>query len=64
MRPFGMKGWKKLSDIFSDAKIPLVEKHTLPVIEDASGAVVAIAGLKSSEDFRVTEKTRRVLVIA
>ena len=63
MRPFGMKGWKKLSDIFSDAKIPLVEKHTLPVIEDASGAVVAIAGLKSSEDFRVTEKTRRVLVI-
>ena len=64
MRPFGMKGWKKLSDIFSDAKIPLVEKHTLPVIEDASGAVVAVAGLKSSEDFRVTEKTRRVLVIA
>lgn len=64
MRPFGMKGWKKLSDIFSDAKIPLVEKHTLPVIEDTSGAVVAVAGLKSSEDFRVTEKTRRVLVIA
>lgn len=63
MRPFGMKGWKKLSDIFSDSKIPLVEKHTLPVIEDASGAVVAIAGLKSSEDFRVTEKTRRVLVL-
>ena len=64
MRPFGMKGWKKLSDIFSDAKLTLVQKFTIPVIEDASGAVVAIAGMKSSEDFRVTGCTEEVLHVA
>ncbi len=64
MRPFGMKGWKKLSDIFSDAKMTLVQKLTVPVIEDATGAVVAIAGMKSSEDFRLTGCTEEVLHVA
>lgn len=64
MRPFGMKGWKKLSDIFTDAKMTLVQKFTVPVIEDASGAVVAITGMKSSEDFRVTGCTEEVLHVA
>lgn len=64
MKPFGMKGRKKLSDIFSDAKMTLVQKSVVPVIEDATGAIVAVAGLKSSEDFRVSVKTRNVLVIS
>ncbi len=64
MRPFGMKGWKKLSDIFTDAKMTLVQKFTVPVIEDASGAVVAITGMKSSEDFRLTGCTEEVLHVA
>ncbi len=64
MRPFGMKGWKKLSDIFSDAKMTLVQKSVIPVIEDATGAIVAVAGMKSSEDFRVTASSSEVLVIS
>lgn len=64
MRPFGMKGWKKLSDIFSDAKMTLVQKSVIPVIEDATGAIVAVAGMKSSEDFRVTVSSSEVLVIS
>lgn len=64
MRPFGMKGWRKLSDIFSDAKLTIVEKASVPVVEDASGAVLAVAGLRSSEDFRVSASSSEVAVIS
>lgn len=63
MKPFGMKGSRKLSDMFSDAKMDVVSKHLLPVFVCADGSVAAAGLLRSSESFRVTDRTSRVLVI-
>lgn len=61
MRPFGMRGTRKLSDIFSDAKLNVVEKSLVPVVEDASGKIVFVSNMRSSDDFRASEKTVRYL---
>lgn len=61
IRPFGMKGTRKLSDIFSDAKLNVVEKSLLPVVEDSSGRIVFVGNLRSSEDFRASTDTARYL---
>ncbi|WP_382393883.1 tRNA lysidine(34) synthetase TilS [Lentibacillus juripiscarius] len=46
MRWSGLNGSKKLKDIFIDAKIPLNERDTWPVLADNNGNVLWLAGLK------------------
>ncbi len=52
MQPFGMKGHKKLSDIFIDRKIPRRMRATTPVV-DMGGEVVWIPGIATSERCRI-----------
>lgn len=58
MAPFGMKGSKKLSDIFNDAHIPLNEKKNYPILT-RNGEIIWIVGLRQSRLFAVNESTRR-----
>ncbi len=61
-RPLGLSGRKKLSDYFIDAKIPKQERKKIPLIfkdED----LIWIAGYQIHHDYRITEKTKRVLRI-
>jgi tRNA(Ile)-lysidine synthase len=44
----GMKGTKKVKDIFIDEKIPLAKRDTWPIIEDGSGRILWLPGLKKS----------------
>ncbi|HWO94965.1 MAG TPA: tRNA lysidine(34) synthetase TilS [Bacillus sp. (in: firmicutes)] len=44
----GMKGTKKVKDIFIDEKVPLVKRDTWPIIEDGSGRILWLPGLKKS----------------
>lgn len=62
MRPLGMKGHKKLKDIFIDAKVPRARRAGVPIVE-SGGEVIWAAGLKRAEGYRVTGKTGRVLKI-
>lgn len=62
MRPFGLKGSKLLSDIFSDAKMSLNEKKDVKVICRNSD-IIWIPGLRCSSLFPVTEKSENVLEI-
>ncbi len=59
--PLGAPGERKLSDYFTDKKLP-VEKRGLPLL-CAGGRVLFIPGFTISETVRVTDKTRRVLRI-
>jgi tRNA(Ile)-lysidine synthase len=59
--PLGMKTHKKVSDYFVDAKIPLFEKRTYPVLETRNGEIVWLCGQRIDDRFRVTDATRRVL---
>ena len=61
-QPLGMSGHKKLSDFFIDRKIPRLERKRIPlVLKDE--AIVWVAGYQIDNEFRVTEKTDRILRI-
>ncbi len=62
MQPFGMKGHKKLSDIFIDKKIPRRVRATTPVV-DMDGEIVWIPGVATSERCRINEGTRTVVQV-
>ena len=62
MAPLGMKGHKKLKDIFADEKVPMAGRRELPVIT-AGDDVLWVVGLRQSELFKVTEKTGKTLKI-
>ncbi len=61
--PFGMRGRKLLSDFLTDRKISLVEKRRQLVVADSDDRILWVVGLRPDNRFRITETTRRALVI-
>ncbi len=62
MKPFGMRGTKKLSDIFSDAKLSVAEKKRVWILE-RNGIILWVVGIKTSNNFRVNDATQRILSV-
>lgn len=62
MIPFGMRGTKKLSDIFSDVKLSVAEKKQVWILE-RNGMILWVVGIKTSNNFRVNDATRRILCV-
>ena len=62
LAPFGMNGTKKLSDIFSDAKLSLIEKSKVWIL-DRNGEVLWVVGMRASRLFKVNEKTVHILCV-
>jgi tRNA(Ile)-lysidine synthase len=61
-QPFGMKGMKKISDFLIDQKVSIPDKEKLWLL--ASGQkIVWVVGHRIDERFRLTEKSRQVLMI-
>lgn len=62
IRPFGMKGSKLVSDVFSDKKLGIAEKErTLVLLRD--DVIVWIPGILNSGEFVVTKVTERIIRI-
>jgi tRNA(Ile)-lysidine synthase len=62
MRPFGMTGSRKLQDVLTDAKVPARERARIPVVRDGE-RIVWVAGVRSSEDYRVGPTTERTVYL-
>ena len=60
MRPFGMEGTRKLSDLLVDAKIPRRDRPATPVVRD-SERIVWLAGVRMSEEYRVGPRSARAI---
>ncbi|MFD0751925.1 tRNA lysidine(34) synthetase TilS [Mucilaginibacter calamicampi] len=60
--PLGMKGKKKVSDFFVDQKIPLHLKKTIPLLINANGDIIWIAGYRPDERYKVTDNTKKVTI--
>src|SRR5690554_1318314 len=60
--PFGMSGKKKLSDFFTDIKFSIKEKEEAWVLLSGK-SILGVVGKRSDNRFRVTEATKRVLVV-
>ena len=60
--PFGMKGTRLVSDIFSDAKLSLQEKDDVWILS-RDGVILWLAGMRASGHFAVTPSSTRILAI-
>jgi tRNA(Ile)-lysidine synthase len=58
--PIGMKAKKKLSDFFTDQKVPRFKKMSIPVLE-SDGTIVWICGKRLDNRFKLTEHTRAAI---
>ena len=63
LKPLGMQGTKKVKDIFIDAKVPLVERQSTPILVSDSSEVLWVAGLRQTRTCRIEKETRRVLKV-
>jgi tRNA(Ile)-lysidine synthase len=61
--PLGLKGKKKLQDIFVDEKIDIDERDNIPVIEDGK-KIVWVVGYRMSEEAKVTPETKKVVKLS
>ena len=60
--PLGAPGKKKLKKYFIDQKIPREERDQIPLVL-AGGEIIWVVGKQLSHGCRVTEETKRVLVL-
>lgn len=58
--PFGMKGTKKVKDIFIDKKIPLSKRNNIPIFVH-NNKVIWVSGCCISEEFKITDNTNTIL---
>lgn len=66
--PYGMKGRKKVSDIFADLKWNEMKKEEAVIITDDEEAegnahVAALLGVRMDDRYRITEKTSEIIRI-
>ncbi|MBN2981258.1 tRNA lysidine(34) synthetase TilS [Cohnella algarum] len=48
LEPHGLKGSKKVQDMFVDAKVPRLRRDSVPLLADADGRILWIPGLRRS----------------
>ena len=61
-KPLGMKGFKKISDFFSNNKFSLLEKQNTWILE-SEGEIVWVMGHRLDDRFKVTNQTKNILQI-
>ena len=63
-KPLGMGGkGRKLQDYLVDRKIARVDRDRLPLVVDRDDRIVWVVGQSVSEDFRITEPKRAVILL-
>lgn len=60
--PFGMTNYKKISDFFTDNKLSLNEKENSWLLCNRND-IIWIVGMRSDNRFKISEETKRVLVV-
>jgi tRNA(Ile)-lysidine synthase len=61
--PIGMKGKKKISDLFIDEKIPIFKKGTIPILE-SNGNIIWVCGMRLDDRFKITSQTKKVIKLS
>lgn len=63
-QPYGMKGSRLVSDLFSDLKLALHEREQWWLLCDADDTILWVTGLRADGRYAVTDNTRRVLLVS
>lgn len=62
IRPLGMKGKKKLHDLFIDEKIASTERDKIPLIV-SKNKILWVCGIRMSDDVKIIDSTKKILKI-
>ncbi|HOC53072.1 MAG TPA: tRNA lysidine(34) synthetase TilS [Caldisericia bacterium] len=62
-KPLGLKNEKKIQDFFVDNGIPKSVRWNLPILLDKKDDILWIVGVRISDDYKVTNLTKRVICI-
>jgi len=63
IKPIGLKGHKKVKKVLNEMRIPRWLRNKVLVLQDSSGKIMWISGFRISEDFKVTQDTKRFLLL-
>ncbi|MES2618361.1 MAG: tRNA lysidine(34) synthetase TilS [Bacteroidota bacterium] len=63
IKPLGMQGYKKISDILTDKKVDNSRRKQCPVLVNQSGEVVALLPYTIHEDYKLHPETTKILSI-
>ena len=61
-QPYGMRGTKKIKDFFIDAKVPLSERDSIPLLV-CGNQILWIMGYTTSDAFKIESDTRQYLYL-
>ena len=61
-QPIGMKGRKKVSDLFTGEKIPLTQKNNVPILVNGNNEIIWVGGYRPDDRYKVTEGTKKVTI--
>jgi tRNA(Ile)-lysidine synthase len=64
MSPLGLGGSKSLQDLFTARRVPRRARPSVAVVEAADGEIAWVAGVATSERFKVTAQTRETVRLA
>ena len=60
-QPIGLRSTIKLQDFFTNAKVPRNRRHELILATTEKGEVFWVEGMRISEQFKLTKRTKRRL---
>jgi tRNA(Ile)-lysidine synthase len=60
-KPFGMNGFKKLSDYFINQKIPLQQKTQIPILVNGNGEIIWICGFRNDDRYKVGLNSEKII---
>ena len=63
LRPLGAPGRRKLQDVLVDRKVPRGERDHVPIVVDARGRIVWVAGLMIADECRVSSPSAGVVIL-
>jgi tRNA(Ile)-lysidine synthetase-like protein len=62
-QPLGAPGRRSVQDLFVDRKIARGDRDAVPIVTDSAGRIVWVVGVTIAHQFRITERTRSVVVL-
>jgi tRNA(Ile)-lysidine synthase len=61
IRPLGMNGYKKVSDIFIDDKIPISRRKHIPILVSSKKEILCIFGVRVSDTCKIQKNTKKAV---
>ena len=62
-KPLGAAGRRKVQDLFVDRKVTRADRHRTPIVVDARGQIVWVAGLAIAHECRVTSPEAGMVIL-